>query len=113
MAKKRKPTPMIDRLKDRGLSRSEILDRVNGPNNGNVLSRQQLNAIGFKDTFIENYLRAKTGGGSGGRANEPNLPFGMDWRPRGGGSGGAGSPSGDGGTGAPGDSASPDPLQSY
>lgn len=75
-------TPMIDRLIAQGLTKSEILDRINGPNNGNILTREQLNAIGFRDTFIQNYLRAKgvTGGGGGGGGSDFGNFFGYDWR---------------------------------
>lgn len=94
---------MIDRLKSQGESKSEILDRINGPNQGNILSRNQLEAIGFKDQFIDNYLRAKTA---------DNTQQYAGWRmPDGSGGGGGSRPGGGGAGGGGGAPAGPTPAE--
>ena len=95
--KKRAPkTPVIDRLKDQGLDRWEILDRMNGPGDGKTqFSRAQYEAMGFNDWRVDRFA---SGGGA--------------WQqPRGGApSGGGNSGGGSGGSGAP---PQPDPQADF
>ena len=54
--------PRIARLQDRGLSKNQILDRLNGKDNLKPLSRQQLRAIGFAPKRIQKILTRQEAG---------------------------------------------------
>lgn len=73
------PTPRIDRMQNRGMTKDEIRDTLNGPNNQRDLTYQQLKAIGYNPERIQRLLSNQNratapsrGGSSGGGGTNPS-----------------------------------------